>query len=245
MDCRDLLLRHQATHSTTASGTKVGKGRTGERAIKACDACVISKLKCDNERPCQRCQKRKIECKIASLDQQRSQRKDEDVPVIQAIPTPPHQTPDGLHRILDINLSSDQMADVPTTEAAFDADLMSGLTEWQFTDLNVGPYDFPSFFEHIMVPGPDFVAAESMQVPPDISKLMPDKEWFDETDIFGLDFTPTIDQAIEATAYGFPEIDSGYVEIIAETNPSKATETANRRHTIFQRSPWYVVQKTD
>lgn len=52
---RDLLLRHQATHEKNAAHGQVGPDRTAERAVKACDACVVSKVKCDNTRPCQVC----------------------------------------------------------------------------------------------------------------------------------------------------------------------------------------------
>lgn len=131
------------------------------------------------------------------------------------------------------------MATGQTTAVSLDDDgLMTAMTDWQFPDLNLGPYDFPSFFEHIMVPGPDYVSAESMQVPPDISTLMPDKDWFDDTNIFGLDFTPTIDQALEATTYGFPELNTQQDQAVEDSGLSRATDAAQRRHTIFQRSPW-------
>lgn len=112
------------------------------------------------------------------------------------------------------------------------------MNDWQFPDLQLGPYDFPSFYEHIMVPEPDYVSAASMQVPPDISALLPEKDWFDEADIFGLAFTPTIDQAIEATTFGLSKPDGNAVEVLEDSNTSRATDTAQRRHTIFERSPW-------
>jgi hypothetical protein len=49
---RDLLLRHEATHAKNAAEGQIGPNRTAERAARACDACVLSKVKCDNVRPC-------------------------------------------------------------------------------------------------------------------------------------------------------------------------------------------------
>lgn len=62
---RDLLTRHIASHDLRSS--KNGQGSRGlDRAIQACEACVQAKTKCGNERPCNRCQTRGIECKTGS-----------------------------------------------------------------------------------------------------------------------------------------------------------------------------------
>lgn len=45
---RDLLIRHQATHKANKLDGRKAFERSGERAIKACDSCVRSKLKCGN-----------------------------------------------------------------------------------------------------------------------------------------------------------------------------------------------------
>lgn len=89
-----------------------------------------------------------------------------------------------------------------------------------------------------MVPESDYVSTESMEIPPNITALMPEKDWLSECDIFGLDFTPTIDRAIEATAYGFPEIVADSLEAGADETGVDAITNARRRHTIFQSSPW-------
>ncbi|EUC31550.1 hypothetical protein COCVIDRAFT_65449, partial [Bipolaris victoriae FI3] len=54
---RDLLLRHQSAHAKNAAEGQPSLNRPVERATKACNFCVISKVKCDNYRPCQRCLK--------------------------------------------------------------------------------------------------------------------------------------------------------------------------------------------
>ena len=38
------------------------RSRTGPRAMQACQSCAASKTKCDNDRHCRRCVKRKIPC---------------------------------------------------------------------------------------------------------------------------------------------------------------------------------------
>ena len=43
---RDLLVRHQVNHKTNATEDGSSPDRSSERAIRACDACVKSKLKC-------------------------------------------------------------------------------------------------------------------------------------------------------------------------------------------------------
>lgn len=70
---RDLLTRHRQCHDNPAARGRNGarlqrSGRASaprERAIHACQACVTSKARCDNSRPCQRCRARNRPCEEA------------------------------------------------------------------------------------------------------------------------------------------------------------------------------------
>ncbi|PQE22019.1 c6 transcription factor protein [Rutstroemia sp. NJR-2017a BBW] len=68
----DLLNRHMTTHLRHDSGEDSGRRviQRAERAGQACVACASAKARCEDEKPCLRCRKRNIECKVAnsSLD---------------------------------------------------------------------------------------------------------------------------------------------------------------------------------
>ncbi|KAJ9156050.1 C2H2 type zinc finger domain protein [Pleurostoma richardsiae] len=59
---RDLLSRHMANHDSV-NGSSSNRPRGPDRATQACEACVHAKTKCSNQRPCRRCQLRRVECK--------------------------------------------------------------------------------------------------------------------------------------------------------------------------------------
>ncbi|ROW10165.1 hypothetical protein VMCG_01857 [Cytospora schulzeri] len=58
---RDLLTRHEATHDRNARKSKPFIRRS-DRAAKACEACASAKAKCDDQKPCGRCQSKKLIC---------------------------------------------------------------------------------------------------------------------------------------------------------------------------------------
>ncbi|CZT18285.1 uncharacterized protein RCC_04129 [Ramularia collo-cygni] len=231
---RDLLLRHQAAHAHNSSLKRNAPDRSVERAIKACDACVVSKVKCDNDRPCQRCLQRNIECVVDEAT---------DIPVFSA---------DGLS---DQQSSRPRQSSLFSTKSTDNSQNQSGNVEdsilfdasnfhqaqsndpavWNSTLID-SMLPFPPFFEQIMAP--DFVANQSYSMPPDIFHMMPDDNWFPECpDIFGHDFAPTIDQALQSNVNEFtlrPE-GEGPDEIDHNTT---INDSAGERHAIFQRSPW-------
>lgn len=63
----DLLTRHQAGH-TRHDDSGIGRRRIErtDRVAQACVACVASKSKCQDQKPCERCQRRNIPCTTAS-----------------------------------------------------------------------------------------------------------------------------------------------------------------------------------
>jgi hypothetical protein len=64
----DLLKRHAASHGVDEGGGKrqrTSETHTRSRVSQACAACAAAKLKCEQEKPCQRCQQKQIHCDFA------------------------------------------------------------------------------------------------------------------------------------------------------------------------------------
>jgi hypothetical protein len=247
MFSRDLLLRHQASHTNKAGNSKAGSDKQSERAIRACDACVLSKLKCGNVRPCKRCQERGIPCNTQSLSRRQTQQL-ELTEQFNNNPDP-RQSGDGL-RTPDSGASqppqsaggSIEQQVMPSAVTAYqptDPQLFADPVAWPNPDFGAGAYDFPSFFEHIMDPDMSFGLSDSIQVPPALSTFMPTREWYNENDLFGLEFTPTLDQAIGTINYPFPTTDAQNPGL-QPNESSDASQNVSRRHKIYQQSPWYV-----
>lgn len=53
----DVLRRHKKIHQRAEE-----EGKQPRRALKACQACSSSKLKCDGQQPCSRCQSANASC---------------------------------------------------------------------------------------------------------------------------------------------------------------------------------------
>ncbi|CAK7221478.1 hypothetical protein SBRCBS47491_004539 [Sporothrix bragantina] len=59
----DLLKRHSCRHSPSWNGNRRGRAASvSGRVAQACKACAASKLKCSDEKPCRRCERRNIVC---------------------------------------------------------------------------------------------------------------------------------------------------------------------------------------
>jgi hypothetical protein len=58
----DLLNRHEASHDKHATGDSRPRIERGERVAAACRACVSSKSKCQEQKPCPRCVKKGLVC---------------------------------------------------------------------------------------------------------------------------------------------------------------------------------------
>lgn len=121
-----------------------------------------------------------------------------------------------------------------------EAQLFPDATTWPAPDFNANDFDFPSFFEHIMDPDPTFGLTDAIQVPPELSTLMPTRDWYSDSDIFGLEFTPTLDQAIGTINYPFPVPEVQQPTEIPK-DASDVAQGADKRHKIYQQSPWYLI----
>ena len=105
----------------------------------------------------------------------------------------------------------------------------------------------PSFFEQIMVPGPDFLGTETAQMPPNIADLFPEQDWLGDLSIFDSDFIPAMDEALAVPAWPTPTAET--VPDVSHGTPKPSSslnrnEQARKRHAIFQRSPWMYIPKS-
>lgn len=79
----DLLKRHAASHDVDEGGGK--RQRTSEsgrsRVSQACAACAAAKLKCEQKKPCQRCQQKQISCDFPPASNRPSERRDSAIPL--------------------------------------------------------------------------------------------------------------------------------------------------------------------
>ena len=236
-DPRDLLLRHQATHTKEAAKAKTGSDRTAERAIRACDACALAKLKCDNARPCKRCKERGVSCHTHSLSQRQTRAEAAERTLHgdglrRGISESGAGQPQSISRTVETHiLPTDDLMPVP------EANLFSDAEAWPTAAFDANAFDFPSFFEHIMDPDSNLDIHESVQFPPELSSLMPNRDWYSESDVFGIEFTPILDEAMGAIAYDFTS--SSIAEPTdASGDNGDANQTASQRHLIYQQSPW-------
>lgn len=65
----DLLTRHMMTHNRNDDGSGLDHGtiiRT-DRVGQACLACATAKVRCENNKPCRRCQSKGITCEVSNL----------------------------------------------------------------------------------------------------------------------------------------------------------------------------------
>lgn len=240
---RDLLLRHQATHAKNAKDGLTGPNRIAERATKACNSCVVSKVKCDNGRPCKRCEKKGLACSTRSSDTTPlPQATTNEVQFPQIFAT---EEPRGDAAQFETDISANNVyLEEPNANAQALLDL--------YNATGYSQHAIPAFFEQIMVPAPDFMGADYMQPPPDLMAWMPEVDWLEQVDIFGTDFTPAVDQML----------DSHVSQDVALSSPAQTTQTtqlprntshshekidvnsAKRRHAVFKQSAWYLFLTT-
>ncbi|KAI4692263.1 uncharacterized protein J4E84_003232 [Alternaria hordeiaustralica] len=64
----DLLKRHVTNHDTEpASKRQKREIARDTRVVQACEACSQSHLRCEDEKPCSRCKKKKIPCRVPEV----------------------------------------------------------------------------------------------------------------------------------------------------------------------------------
>jgi hypothetical protein len=229
-------LRHQATHAKNAADGQIGPDRTVERASKACNACVLSKVKCDNSRPCRRCQKKSLDCttRITNRADNLNFCDLQNQPITD-FPTP-HEQCTAHDLVLDQRLEL-EVANSNFSENVPIAQELLNL----YHDAGTRQQTIPSFFEQIMVSEPDFLGVEYSQPPPDFANWMPEIDWLDNVDIFGSDFAPAIEETLET-----PPVESDNMSVAGAPQPAtkakagggNSSDAVRRRHAIFKQAQW-------
>ncbi|KAJ5621841.1 hypothetical protein N7528_005073 [Penicillium herquei] len=249
---RDVLQRHQTVHEKEQGASAVR--RLKERAVKACEACALAKLSCDNKRPCERCQAKQIECvpKTSAL----SRRKSEQYSTPHIPSFSPHADQNFINRPRELmplvdtpSSAQSDLSPLPTTMSytgsshdtqpqqgaitsqthiTFDEFISQGNdTAVQFSSLD----PFPAFFEQVMLPSVEASHDHETQQPR-VFDFMRDNDTISlETDIFGGEFIPDLDKLFDATV-PFMDFNDNH------PSPLDDQESASRRAAAFQRSLW-------
>ncbi|KAF3039906.1 hypothetical protein E8E12_005699 [Didymella heteroderae] len=131
-----------------------------------------------------------------------------------------------------------QVNDVYLDEANADAQALLDL----YNTTGYNHHTIPAFFEQIMVPAPDFMGVDYLQPPPDLAAWMPEVDWLGTGDIFGNDFTPAIDQMLDAQASQHDGFPLEQQPPIKDTSHDKIdSNSARRRHAAFKQSAWFWI----
>lgn len=159
----DLLNRHRAAHVRDG-----GQGIVRRRTEKACKACIRSKTKCDDGRPCKRCHAKGLTCLES---EQRSERT--------SGVHGPNRSP-TISTLWDDDEAAQAMMSL-THEQTFSSADFDGSGGWHNEPagaafpLDSGP-GLSDFFEQIMMPGPMETQPSSKAYPPDVSNFTLDVE---------------------------------------------------------------------
>lgn len=201
-----------------AAHQRADEAQRPARVTKACRSCAASKVKCEESRPCNRCQQRGDECVDVLPDQQ---------------PSHPASVPASTEMEPESGLNFASQAGLGPSSVNNDHfQAMAGLEGLQDEPPS------PSFFENIMVPYDDFAGPQAAELPPDIFTIMPEQDdWMASLDLFGGEFVPTFESALEHDAAAM-EGPSPIVSVTgAESTGSGAHSSATVRSNIFSRSP--------
>jgi hypothetical protein len=189
---------------------------------------VISKVKCDNGRPCKRCQKKNLQCLTQSPR-----------PSQAPVPGGTENLLSGFPYVSESPYANNsQLDDLRLQEQGSAAQALLDL----YNTTDYCQQNIPAFFDQIMVSGSDYMSLEYMQPPPDLTAWMPDVEWPGQYDIFGHDFTPTVDQMFETQTILDVHVQSTSKDPQTREvyNERVDSSSAKRRHAVFKQSPWYV-----
>ena len=184
-------MRHEAKHTKNIVPGEIGRDRTVDRANKACSPCVLSKVKCDNGRPCKRCEKKSIDCVTTPNVSAAS-----PAPTFLAVNSPLHllqnrpQHPVSHSRASEVSPETQEPNHSrspvrPNLEAQVLLDLRhSGGTLDKSRNT-------ASLLDRATVSDPDRMGIEVSHAPK-LNFWMPELEWSDQGDLFTAEFTPAI-----------------------------------------------------
>ena len=208
----DLLNRHRAAHFKNGV-TESYRRRTG----KACESCIRAKTKCEEERPCKRCKARNTPC-ISTETRMRHHHSAEGQ---DSSPNSASRDSDAARAIVSLSSGSLGEFDFPrSTQDDF-------LTD----PIPIGDFDFPDFFEQIMMPNVGVTnPSEVMMQPPDVFNFTQD------VDLGPLDF----DFSFLAGGLTRPSSAQGMLNDDMSTAGIDNTpqSDAQLRSEAFKKSPW-------
>jgi hypothetical protein len=209
---------------------------------------VISKVKCDNSRPCKRCQIKDIECTtrtksrsecLAPFDLQEKS--------IAEITPPSEQELSQISPQEEVQqelVISRDPREVFNNAAMDSHELASMYQDFKNPQLGV-----PNFFEQIMVTQPDFVGTNYLQPPPDLTSWFPEIDWFGQVNIFENDFAPAIDETFQTPRIDIEGVDPAATPqgtITDSGRENNSCEAVKRRHAVFKHSsPWFWIPDRD
>lgn len=216
-------MRHEAKHAKNAVSGETDRVRMDERASKACGPCVLSKVKCDNGRPCKRCETKNLTCgtiNSMSVASPSSTMDSGQTPVDKSRLPSQHQRLQG---------STSNTANVMAAPFRSGAGDEEDLNAQVLLNLYGGGgilghvFDAPPFFNHIMVSETDWIRGEVMSPPPDLTSWMPDLDWLEQADLFADEFTRKLDQA-----FGHHLSSPQSTAVIGAVSPDTAREITER-----------------
>ncbi|KAL6234560.1 hypothetical protein BDW75DRAFT_251382 [Aspergillus navahoensis] len=192
---RDVLQRHRLIHTGSTSAAK-----HAGRAVKACEQCAEAKAGCENDSPCNRCQRKGIPCVSRKQKQHRYR--------AVAKATPNSETPQAqAGSETDVNF-----APTPSTlgvEGGIDslyspASLASSIIPFHTgmpgqSNLADNLSEFPAFIEHVMMPsGLCSTGAPGVQQPRGFLDFMCDPGFTSsDSGLFGSDILMDLDRILE------------------------------------------------
>lgn len=234
----DLLSRHVQSHERNAlHGRGRPQIRRTDRAGQACLACAAAKVKCEDRKPCGRCQSKNITCETSSVVSHQPH-----ISIQDSLGSPPaRQSVDGnIRSILVSQIVTDHDAfDGPGDEAA-DGIAISA-------DMYLETVTPRSYAGAVNLPPPQ--PADPTGVP-DAAFGMPsfqlDSSQFDfDAAANGMLFIPNpADFNNQIFDFDFHDFDFSMAEVqdmerrSSVNKGSGSIEAASRRHAAFVRSPW-------
>ncbi|KAK6443024.1 hypothetical protein LTR95_000738 [Oleoguttula sp. CCFEE 5521] len=242
----DLLNRHRAAHAKVNQGEPMRK-----RIEKACEACIRAKTKCDDDRPCKRCKKRKVEC----IDTE-ERRPSEGMPMMPNVTSvvPPADSSsirrestgivDAPHQIRPSQSLQQPAYAAPTPYNYQDVLMQPPMQQIPGTETMPGPlgpptdmssmifdYGYPDFFEQIMMPGGPGMNDPAL-MPPDVMNFNADFD-FGPADF---DFSFLSDGLARTPAP--PPVKALHAsEMVQESVPTPGSEAGSRSEAL-DKSPW-------
>jgi hypothetical protein len=254
----DLLNRHQAGHDRQGSD-KLSIER-GERVAAACSACVAAKAKCQDQKPCARCERRGISCerpannnsiyvvpishssgRNTSTSKHSSHNKDVRSRSHDHRQQSPEQGQNGTTVQCDPNLTSNPpQGEHEIVDSLFDNQgHAEDIIREDSANHNMlyGEQPLPSSLNQTFLEPPDFsYLPENPQLSLDMH-VIPLESYFSQDLDFGM-----WDIDLDSVDISFPSFDDAQLQ--KSNNKSDATQVdqgqrdVSKRYAAFERSPW-------